>query len=83
MELTVQIGDHIMYVDEHGDTFDGLVTQVWGKEHYEGDPPAINLVMVEGDPDKQDPYGRQIRRPTSIPHKSHQSAPGVYWFEAA
>lgn len=79
-ERQVHVGDVIVYTDEHYKDHNALVTIVWG-EHHPGtdDWPALNLVHASGDPSKEDPYGRQIERPTSIPHVSGQQAPGVCW----
>lgn len=41
--------------------------------------PGCNLVFVTSDGTKQDPYGYQIERETSVCHKSKQPAPGNYW----
>ena len=44
---------------------------------FEGKPNQETYVVSE--PDKADPYGRQIERETSVVHKSDQVAPGMYW----
>lgn len=41
--------------------------------------PGCNLVYVDGDRTKNDPYGRQISRETSVVHKSKQPAHGNFW----
>lgn len=41
--------------------------------------PGCNLVYVDSDKTKHDPYGRQIARETSVVHKSKQPAHGNYW----
>ena len=44
--------------------------------------PSINLVFVSDDESQHDPYGRQIARNTSVPHRNHQPAHGMYWMNA-
>lgn len=43
--------------------------------------PSLNLVFVSEDKDRDDTYGRQIERQTSIPHRTNQAAHGNYWME--
>jgi len=43
------------------------------------DTPCVNLVWVSIDRERQDSYGRQIERETSVVHASDQSAHGNYW----
>jgi hypothetical protein len=48
--------------------------------HGEGEAPCVNLVHVSDDPTKQDNYGRQIERVTSVSHGSSGGcAHGFYW----
>lgn len=74
------VGDVVTYVDEHSQPHDALVTIYFG-----GDSPngAMNLVFVSSDPDKSDPYGRQIERRSSISRQSEYTAPGNYWIPKA
>lgn len=44
---------------------------------------SINVVLVVSDKTKQDSYGQQIERFTSIVHESQQQAHGMFWKEAA
>jgi len=67
-----QVGDPIVYVDPKGVKHNALVTAVWDKQ-------CINLIYVSGDPQREDSYGRQIERETSIVHAIIQTAPGNYW----
>jgi hypothetical protein len=73
----MEIGNHVVYVDEYGKGHNALVTEVWGG----GDTPSLNVVYVETDDSKTDQYGRQLHRATSAVHKSNQGAHGRYWFE--
>jgi hypothetical protein len=76
-----EIGDVVTYVDPHGREYKALVTAVWPFEYDAlGNKPAgLNLVVVSQDPSQTDDYGRQIIRPSSIPHKTCQPAPANYW----
>jgi hypothetical protein len=78
MDRKLEIGNHVVYVDEHRVRHDALVTIVWENMNPGGEP-GCNLVHVCKDESRDDSYGRQIDRPTSIPHKSGQPAPGIYW----
>lgn len=44
-------------------------------------PPSLNLVFVSDDMAKDDSYGRQIERETSVVHQSRQPAHGNFWQE--
>lgn len=72
------IGDVVLYTDHFGSEHKALVTANWGGQ----DDSAINLVYVDGDETKTDSWGRQIARDSSVPHQSHQSAPGNFWLPA-
>jgi len=60
----MKIGDHVLYVDALSRPRQA---------------PGLNLVLVSNDEAKDDPYGRQIERETSVVHVSNQPAPGAYW----
>lgn len=85
MERSYSIGQHVVYVDKLGKRHDTLVTIWWGPGPgrvvaYQPDPtgePGCNLVFVSGDPQKDDSYGRQIERETSVVHM--QPAHGNFW----
>lgn len=78
-----QLDPMVVFVDEKGVEHKALVTAVWPGEYAGNNPPTnepgINLVFVSSDPSKDDSYGRQIERRTSVVHKSGQPAPGNYW----
>ena len=74
----VNVKDHVIYHDEKGRSHQALVTAVHGP-NTDGSIPCINLVFVSGDETRQDQYGRQIERLTSIVHKSNSSAHGFYF----
>jgi hypothetical protein len=68
----VAVGDTVVYHDATGKAFNAIVTAVWSLT-------LINLVFVSGDVTRQDSYGRQIERVTSLQHKSVQLVHGFYW----
>lgn len=76
-----EVGDTVVFVDPFRKEHNALVTQVWsGKDWQYAFPPGINLVIVSGDASKEDSYGRQIERHTSIPsNESPGTPPGNYW----
>lgn len=74
----VQVGDRVAYFDEKGRPRNALVTAVWPDMADDG-PPGLNLVTVSMDEEREDSYGRQIERPTSVVHVQEQPAPGRYW----
>lgn len=67
-----QPGDVVVYHDEGGVPFNALVTDVHG-------PVCVNVTHVTGNPDERDPYGRQIKRVSSVTHKSMGQAHGRYF----
>ena len=76
----IQIGDVVTWVDPVSRPHAALVTAIW-LAYSPADPltPGLNLVLVSGDPAREDIYGRQIEREASVVHVSKQSAPGAYW----
>ncbi len=77
MKPTPEIGDAVTYVDVRGQPRNALVTCIFSRG--EEALPSINVVIVADDPAKDDPYGRQMERWTSIVHKDDQAAHGNYW----
>lgn len=75
----VEIGSVVVYVDALRKEFRALVTAVWDCGLPEGQEPSINLLYVSDDEKREDEYGRQIIRETSVVHASNNSAPGNYW----
>lgn len=72
----LKVGGHVIIVDPHGVQRDALVTCIWGKVE---DVPCINVAFVSGDESRQDSYGRQTERTTSLVHKTRQAAHGFYY----
>lgn len=71
----LKVGGLVVFVDALGAQHNALVTAIWG------DPekvPCINVVFV-GAEELVDNYGRQIKRNTSLVHKSQQPAHGNYY----
>lgn len=84
-EEKYKVGAHVIYFDEFGEPHDALVTIWWMgvaeiKDYRaENGEPGCNVVFVEDDVKKEDSYGRQINRATSVVHKSKQNAHGFKW----
>ncbi len=83
VEITpVEVGSPVRIVDERYGEHAGLVTCVHGK-FSDGFAPCINVVYVSGDDAETDPYGRQVKRMTSVQHYSQgpdkMPRPGRYW----
>jgi len=84
MERSYKVGDHVVYVDKLGQAHDALVTIWWGPGpnrivDYQPDPTGEPGCFVSGDEKKDDTYGRQIERETSVIHRSVQPAHGNFW----
>ena len=67
-----KMGEPVVYVDPVGKIHPALVTQPWGQQ-------CINVVFVSTDESKDDSYGRQIERQTSLMHKDVVPVHGNYW----
>lgn len=76
MDQELKVGDAIVFIDEHRQSHEALVTKVWVSV---GNMPGVNLVFVVNDESKTDNYGRQIDRRTSIVHLSQQPARASCW----
>jgi hypothetical protein len=74
--MSIEVGQHVKWVDPVGVPHDALVTNVFGP----GDTPSINVVVVNMEEGQTDTYGQKIARETSVVHQSNQSAHGRYWF---
>lgn len=74
----VKVGEAVLYTDPYGHSFDAVVTADWNITE-ENPLGSINLVYVSGNTSETDQYGRQIKRDTSVPHRTNQSAPGRFW----
>lgn len=71
-----KVGHHIIYTDTIGNKHSALITAVWGPDLGTN---AINLVYVIDDGDRNDPYGRQIERVTSVSPKGANTAHGRFY----
>ena len=67
-----KFGESVVYVDPVGVQHAALVTQLWS-------PTCVNLVFVSSDAARQDTYGRQTERTTSLMHASVVPVHGNYW----
>ncbi len=74
-----KIGDVVVYHDEKGVGHNALIICVWGHPEEYVEKGCLNMVIVNSDPSMDDSYGRQIVRPTSIPHGSRMPVHGNYW----
>lgn len=70
-----QVGERVVYHDPKGVAHDALLTTVWSDDQY----PLVNVVIVSSDVTRQDGYGRQIERVTSLNHASKMPVHGNYW----
>jgi len=76
------VGDHVIFHDSKGNPHNAVLTAVWGPEkafNDHGQVPCVNLVYVSADNEREDTYGRQIERETSLVHAANQPAHGMYW----
>lgn len=85
MERSYEVGAHVKFIDPERKAHDALVL-IWWKapdwpEPYTGEngEPGCNLVLVDPDPQKDDVYGRQIRRETSMVHLNNNPGRGNCW----
>lgn len=74
----VKNGDHVTYIDETKVQHDALVTNTFGAAEH-GGTPAINIVYVSTLETETDPYGRQLKRQTSVVHIDNNSAQANCW----
>ena len=90
----IKVGDPIEFVDQQGRSHAALVTEVHGtyghscgtlpKHDEEGETvwgghPPINVLYVTKEEGKRDSWGAQIERSSSVVHREHQGASGLYW----
>lgn len=76
MTTQPEIGQAIRFVDENHREHSALVQYVHGPGL---EDPTINLVHLSHDPAKQDSYGRQIEKRTSVQHRNRTTATGFFW----
>lgn len=75
--MELKVGCPVVFVDPTGNQFPALVTAIWGRPE---DLPLINVVYCSGDSNRQDSYGRQIERSTSLSYKDKVGGVhGLYW----
>lgn len=55
----LKVGDPVIYTDPMRNDHAAMVTTIWTQD-------MINVVYVSADENKQDQYGRQIERETSV-----------------
>lgn len=76
---TLSVGDHVIFTDEHRRQHNALLTEVWGTWDHPDSPPAVNLLYVVDEESRNDQYGRQIERESSVVHRKFNSAGGNCW----
>lgn len=72
MSKMLHVGDVVIFHDDRGRQHNALITAVWSQQ-------CVNLVHVSSDENRQDDYGRQIERPTSVEHVSRKAVHGMYF----
>ena len=93
-EKQPKVGEFVIFFDQFGMEHNALLTAVWGDKTIsswkeEGsdvlstrvDNPCVNLLIVSPDEKRDDSYGRQIERMTSVVHSCGQSAWGNFYCE--
>jgi len=74
--MRLSIGSHVVFIDTHYQEHEALITAI------HGDPaskPCVNLLYVSKQTGKQDQYGQQIERPSSVVHIKDNTAGGYCW----
>lgn len=85
MDRKYDNNSQVVYVDPRGEHHAALVSRWWiaptevATYRSETGEPGCNLLYITSDSTKNDQYGSQLERSTSVVHKSHQSAPANYW----
>lgn len=72
LSKTPEPGTPVVFFDTYGKRHHALVTRGWT-------PTGVNVVYVTDASDKQDSYGSQIERASSVTHKSISQMPGYFW----
>lgn len=81
----LEIGMAVRYWDEHRVEHRALITAVHGEiKEIDGHVwiPCVNVVWVSKDESKQDPYGRQLERQSSVVNRVDmhiEGPPAVCW----
>lgn len=55
----LKIGQHVIFADPQREEHDALITTVWNDD-------LVNVVYVSSDPAREDSYGRQTMRESSV-----------------
>jgi len=76
-----RVRDLVIFHDSKGKSHNALVQCVHGDEvqFNNGFVPCINVIYISDDESRQDTYGRQFERETSLVHACNQAAHGMYW----
>jgi len=79
---SVKVGDHVVFADQQGRHQNAIVICVFGKNSWDEESdfgPTINVLFADQNPEREDSYGRQSKRETSVPHKGGSTAHGYWW----
>ena len=89
-----KVGDLVVFYDGKAVGHNSIVTAVWDQHVQDEETgeirlthaaddlselPPLNVVFVSDDDKRQDQYGRQLERETSVPHKEANLVHGFYW----
>jgi hypothetical protein len=74
----IAVGDAVVFTSATAQEHKALVTAIWGDINSPTEP-AINIVLVSDDNTRNDQYGRQIERHSSVVHQKMQAAHGMFW----
>jgi hypothetical protein len=91
MDQKLEVGAHVVFITSDRRRVNALVEVVHAgaanaEEHREkyGSWPCINVLYISPDADKQDQYGRQKERASSVSHGFQQGVPrGYCWLWAS
>lgn len=91
-EKQLSMGGSVIFFDQFGMEHNALLTNVFGKREVttfkeEGaetlteqiSNPCVNVLLVSPDVKREDSYGRQIERQTSVMHYSQSTAWGNFY----
>jgi hypothetical protein len=76
----MKIGEAVTFTDSTGVDHDAVITNVFDNGDEAKYPtPAVNVCYVSSDRSKEDNYGRQMERATSVVHRLSSTVHGNTW----
>jgi len=90
-ERQLKAGDPVIFFDQFGLEHNALLTAIHGERYtydkgIDKDPtvtkvenPSVNLLLISPDTKREDTYGRQIERQSSVVHTFNQGAWGNFY----